>query len=79
MKLDYEYIHFEELAPKPKTKVWSCKNNKSKEQLGVVKYHPGWRQYCYFPTVQAIYSAGCMDDISAFLNQVNKAHKSKAK
>ena len=79
MKLKYEYINFYELEPKPKTKVWSCRHNSSSDQLGVVCYHPGWRQYVYQPKVQAIYSSGCMDDISSFLNQVNTDYKNKTK
>ncbi|MCK4245312.1 MAG: hypothetical protein KAX20_06780 [Candidatus Omnitrophica bacterium] len=45
-------------------------NNKSQGELGVVKWYPAWRQYCYFPTTQAVYSKGCLDDIGDFIRQL---------
>lgn len=68
MKERQKYIHFVLTAQKPKTSVWSCRNNRSGEELGVIKWYGPWRQYCYFPTVQAVYSAGCLDDIARFLD-----------
>ena len=70
MKTNFEYIYFEMIEEKPKTKVWSCKNNRSETELGVVKWYPAWRQYCYFPTVQAVYSKGCLNDIENFIKQL---------
>jgi len=67
MKIKYQYINFELTEEKPKTKVWSCRNNNSGTELGIVKWHSAWRRYCYFPTVQAVYSQGCLDDMSAFI------------
>lgn len=71
MKTIYKYINFEMIEEKPKTKVWSCRNNKSNDELGIVKWYSGWRGYCYFPTVQAVYSRGCLDDISSFIMQIS--------
>jgi hypothetical protein len=72
LKTHYQYIHFFKLADKPKTSVWSCKNNRSGDKLGEIKWHSPWRQYCYFPTVQAVYNTGCLKDISDFLEQLEK-------
>jgi len=71
MKTQYQYIHFVLIEEKPKTKVWQCNNNRSGEELGVLKWYSGWRQYCYFPTVQAVYSKGCLDDIADFIKQIS--------
>jgi hypothetical protein len=73
MKIDYEYLHFKRLmddSGKSKTTKWSCCNKKSGGELGIVKWYPGWRQYCYFPTVQAVYSVGCLKDIAEFIEQL---------
>lgn len=70
----YEFIHFVEIDQKPKTKVFSCRNNKSCEELGVIKWYPSWRQYCFFPTVQAVYSAGCLRDIECFISELKPDH-----
>ncbi|KKM63866.1 hypothetical protein LCGC14_1507120, partial [marine sediment metagenome] len=43
----FEYIHFVETGRKTKTVVWSCRNNRSNEELGEVRWHSAWRQYCY--------------------------------
>ena len=70
LKTRYKYIHFLKIADKPKTSVWSCCNNKSEEELGQIKWYPGWRQYCYFPTTQAVYSVGCFEDVNDFMRQL---------
>ena len=75
MKLKYEYIEFLFIQKLQKTKVYECHNIKSGHPLGVVKWYPAWRRYCYFPTHEAVYSASCLDDISDFLKQINKLHK----
>jgi hypothetical protein len=70
MKTDYQYLHFVKIQEKPKTSVWSCQT-RSGDELGKVEWYGPWRQYCYFPTQQAVYSSGCMDDISDFLKHLN--------
>ena len=72
MKTDYEYIKFIEVNSQGKTSKWDCHNVHHGEKLGEIKWHGAWRQYCYFPTVQAVYSKGCLNDIADFLTQLNK-------
>ena len=76
--MKYEYINFVEIERKKKTLVWSCRVNRTSVELGVVKWYSRWRQYCYFPTVQAVYSGGCLSDIKRFIQQANVAHKNPA-
>ena len=75
MKTQYKYIRFEKTEDKPKTSVWSCRNNRSSEELGIIKWYSGWRQYCYFPLTQAVYSAGCLEDINSFIGQLKELKK----
>lgn len=70
MKTNYQYISFLFVEQKPKTQVWRCVNNSSQNELGIIKYYPAWRQYCYFPTIQAVYSTGCLNDINDFIKQL---------
>lgn len=71
MQTKYDYLIFEKAAQQPaKTSAWDCKNAKSGTVLGTVKWHAPWHQYCYFPTVQAVYSAGCLKDITHFMGQL---------
>lgn len=67
MKTRFEYIHFVKTADKPKTSVYSCRNNRSGGELGEVHWYSPWRRYAYFPTVQAVYSQGCLSDIAEFI------------
>jgi len=73
VKTTFQFIHFEKIEEKPKTSVWSCRNNRSSEELGQVRWYPAWRQYCYFPTCQAVYSVGCLEDINSFIGELKKA------
>ncbi len=68
----FKFIHFVEIEQKPKTKVYSCRNNRSGDELGVVKWYPGWRQYCFFPDELAslVFNAGCLADIITFMKQL---------
>lgn len=70
MKTQYQYLHFVQVRQLPKTAVWSCRTNRSNDELGEIKWYPAWRQYCYFPTVQAVYSDGCLSDIADFIKQL---------
>ena len=74
-KTEYKYIHFIKIEDKPKTSVWSCRNNKSNEELGIIKWYASWRQYCYFPANNTLYSMGCMMDIIDFINELNNLRK----
>ena len=67
--VEYKYIHFIKKVSKPKTSVWTCQNLRSGIVLGTIKWHGAWRQYCFFSVTQAIYSAGCCDDIADFIRR----------
>ena len=71
LKTDYQYLIFVEVPnPGRKTSVWECRNKNSQTVLGTVSWYGPWRQYCYFPSIQAVYSAGCLQDITHFINQL---------
>ena len=72
----YQYIYFEEVRSNRKTYVFACKNRKSKEVLGVVKWFSGWRQYCFEPVPGTVFSSGCLVDIEDFVRQLMESRKS---
>lgn len=74
--MKYKYINFFLVEQKPKTNVYECRNNKSGVVLGILKWYGPWRQYCYFPACQAVYSKGCLEDINSFIDSL-KLTKSK--
>lgn len=68
MSKGMKYLEIMLKTRKPKTNVWGVLNKSSHIELGEIKWHSAWRQYCYFPTIQQVLSAGCMDDIGQFIN-----------
>jgi len=75
MKTEYQYLVFVQQPSNGKTSIWSCQNKHYGEELGIVKWFGSWRQYCYFPTVPATYSTGCLQDISSFIEQLKGEQK----
>jgi hypothetical protein len=73
LEASYKYIDFVKIEATSKTGKWACKT-KAGVALGQVSWYPGWRQYCYFPGCQAVYSAGCLSDIADFLKKQNTRH-----
>lgn len=65
-----KYIHFVKIEDKPKTAVFSCRNTSGDYEIGVVKWNPGWRQYCFFPSSDTVFSTGCMEDICKFISTI---------
>jgi len=78
MKLRYQHIHFIKVDQKPRTSVWTCRNNRTGGELGRIRWYGPWRQYCYFPVAQAVYSQGCLQDICSFLAELAKERKQLA-
>lgn len=76
MKTEYKYLSFDLSEKQPKkTTSWYCRNKHSKDILGIVKWYPAWRQYCFFPTCQAVYNNSCLLDISNFLTQLDTSRE----
>jgi len=72
LKIEYDYLRFVQ-KPTPanrKTGIYSCRNLKSDAELGEVRWYGPWRGYCYFPSVQAVYSASCLQDIADFISRL---------
>ena len=68
LEKEYEYFHTMWYESKPKTAVFLILTNSRHEVLGFVKWYAPWRQYCFFPDKDTIYSRGCMREINEFIN-----------
>lgn len=76
LKVSYEYIHFDDYSNTgQKTGRWMCVNNHHGTWLGEVKWECGWRQYCFFPASDMMFSRGCMADICDFIKQLMDRRK----
>jgi hypothetical protein len=74
-----ELIEFIEEEGKPKTKVFSVWSKCSDCELGVIKWHPAWRHYCFFPIIEfgTIWSDRCLKILYEFIIKLNQEHKKK--
>jgi hypothetical protein len=72
-----KYLDFESTESSTKTDHWSVQNHKTHTELGIVKWAGTWRQYCYFPTINAMYSASCLKDIAEFCETETKNYRNR--
>lgn len=71
------YLEFHEMAPVAgkKTKVVSIYSVSGGYQLGQVRWHAPWRQYCFFPDMSSIWNTGCLDEIQAKIKELMEEGK----
>lgn len=74
-----EWLEFCLEEEKPKTKVFSVRSKFSKCLLGVIKWYPSWRHYCFFPETsltrdEFVYSDRCLLSIWQFVLELNVKH-----
>ena len=50
-----------------KTFVFEIRNNDSSHIIGTISWYSTWRQYCFFPEADTVWSAGCLEEVDAFL------------
>lgn len=81
MITETEWIRFVKLETDTKTDLWNVDTKKSGENLGYIKWHNPWRNYCFFPTHQfdTVLSDRCLLDIGEFILELNKKYKNEAK
>ncbi len=76
-----KWLEFKELKGKPKTRVIEVYSKCSECVLGIIKWYPAWRHYCFFPKTQCIemdvYSDRCLLSLSELITKLNKEHKKK--
>ena len=73
----YEYITIDlhGHSPSGKTSLWNVLNKKSGDLLGIVFWYSRWRQYTFQASSIAVFSAGCLDDISGFITEQMEARR----
>ena len=74
MKTKYKYINFKKT---PEETQWICLNNGAGNILGVIEYHPKWRQYVIDFKERCIFNNQCLCDIADFLTQLNEKTKAE--
>lgn len=67
------WITFIRQPDKPKTQHWKL-SSADGTILGEIKWYPSWRQYTYFPFIQAVYEEVCLREIADFVERLTKEH-----
>ena len=70
MKIKHKHIYFKVDFYRAKIAEYGCYHNKDDEQFGYVRWYPGWKQYCFKPYSDTVLSAGCLNDIVDFIQQL---------
>ena len=70
-----DYITFNEIASKKKTRVFTVTNIKNGYYLGVIKWYGAWRQYCFFMEDNTVFSKGCLQEIINFIEKLMQERK----
>lgn len=72
----YEHMRIVKEAEMPKTSVFSVLD-KYDLVLGTIRWWSGWRQYCFMPSANRVFSKGCMNDIVSFLDELKEERRRK--
>jgi hypothetical protein len=71
---EYKYIVFksdnEIFQERKKRPDYECRNKKDGTLLGLLCWCAAWRQYCYYPETNTMYSQGCLEDIADFIKNL---------
>lgn len=76
--MNKKYIKFRDISElKQKTKKFLVVNISSDYPypIGEIKWYSQWRQYCFFPDEETIYSVGCLKEINDFINRLMEEKK----
>lgn len=63
------YIDYVLTERKPKTDVYLVYSRSSMDELGEIKWYAPWRQYCFFPSEETIWSKGCLNEVNSLIDK----------
>lgn len=70
-----KHLKFDIISKKPKTNVYQVLTLDN-YALGIIKWHPAWRQYCFFTEgYDTLWSKDCLEDLATFIKQLMEARK----
>lgn len=70
-----EFIRFVDTGYAGKTKRWLVENKRAEQPIGTISWYGPWRQYCFYPLPNTVYSAGCLGDITEFCGRQTNDHR----
>lgn len=74
-ELESKYMLFEQAVSNRKTKVVLVSSKSSGVELGWIKWYGAWRQYCFYPATDTIFSKGCLQEIEEYITALMDERK----
>jgi hypothetical protein len=71
------FIEFRWIGSKPKTRIYGVYSLETRGKLGEIHWYGPWRQYVFAPNGDTVWHKGCLEDVVAFLDKVNREHREK--
>lgn len=79
MKIIYQSEYFnveqEELQPGRKTHAYIIVNRRSGAAIGTIKWQGAWRQFCFLPFSNTMWSCGCLSDVNEAIRKIRTMYK----
>jgi len=72
-----KYIDFNLVEYTKKTQVYCIRSINTSIILGYIKWYGAWRQYCFLPEGNTVFSVGCLRDIWEFINDLMEEKRCK--
>jgi len=75
-----KYIRFVEMEQTPAraTKVLMVVSIHHNDALGEIRWHGPWRQYCFFPDLDTVWSRGCMQEVQDKIQELMSARRAES-
>jgi len=69
-------------AKKRKTRIFAVRRDDKSglgHLLGIIKFSGAWRQYCFYPAEDTLWSVGCKEEICKFEREMTKKWRNSLK
>jgi hypothetical protein len=75
--MDFKYFVIDEHGPKPgcKTPRYLVRNKSQDAILGIIKWYGAWRQFCFFPQPETVWSTGCLAGLQQAMGSIAARYK----
>lgn len=71
---EYQSFVVRKSEPRPgrTTPIYHLINRRTKATIGSISWHGTWKQFCFFPGGDTVWTTHCLADIRSFLGQAAK-------
>ena len=72
------YIEYMLIGTRPKTNIYGVFSKSSGDRLGIIKWYASWRQYCFFPELDTVWSKGCLNEVNYLIEKFMNEWRSQS-